>query len=118
LSQQVQRELEACNIRARRCIADALDTYATGLLAEAPRLPPELRTLPIVVETAATKVRLARTKKEAMSALTSAIAQIHKSIGLLRIDDPVILKAATREEELVAETLQVADNQLEKAMGL
>jgi hypothetical protein len=48
----------------------------------------------------------------------AAIGQVRKTIALLEADDPVILQTETREGELVAETLEVADARLEKASGL
>jgi hypothetical protein len=107
-----------CEEKTRRCIANALDDYATALRAIAPRLPPGFRELPIIVERAATKVRTARTKKEAVAAVTEAIQAVHKSIALLKADDPVALKAETRAGSFVIQTLQVADDKLQKAVGL
>jgi hypothetical protein len=37
---------------------------------------------------------------------------------LLKADEPIALQAETREGAFVAETLQVADRKLEKAVGL
>ena len=51
-------------------------------------------------------------------ALKVAIAEVHKSIALLKADDPAAVPAGTREGSFVVETLQVADNKLEKAVGL
>jgi hypothetical protein len=118
LSQETEKAIEECDVHTSRCIADILDNYATGLRALTPRLPPEFRTLPRIVESAATKVRTARTRKEAVRAVADAIAQVHKSIALLRADDPTTLKAETREGSFVVETLQAADDKLEKAVGL
>jgi hypothetical protein len=117
-SQEVDVAIGSCETKARRCIANALDAYATALRAIAPRLPPAFREMPIIVERAATKVRTARTKKEAMEAVATAIAEIHKSIALLKADDPVALKAETRASSFVIQTLQVADDKLQKAVGL
>lgn len=117
-SQAAQEAIGLCDAKTLRCIANALDDYATALRALAPRLPPEFRDLPIIVERAATKVRTARTKKEAIAAVTTAIAAVHKSIALLKADDPVALKAETRAGSFVIETLQVADDKLQKAVGL
>jgi hypothetical protein len=117
-SQAADAAIGLCEEKTRRCIANALDDYATALRALAPRLPPEFRELPIIVERAATKVRTARTKKEAVAAVTDAIAAVHKSIALLKADDPVALRAETRAGSLVIETLQVADDKLQKAVGL
>jgi hypothetical protein len=50
--------------------------------------------------------------------LNIAIAAVHKTIALLRADDPVTLKAETREGGFVVETLQVASIKLEKASEL
>jgi len=63
-------------------------------------------------------VRASKTREEAVKALKIAIAEVHKSIALLRADDPIALQTGTREGSFVAETLQVADNKLEKAVGL
>jgi hypothetical protein len=117
-SQAADQAIALCDTRTRRCIADALDDYATALRELAPRLPSEFRDLPIIVERAATKVRTARTKKEAIAAVTNAIAAVHKSIALLKANDPVALRAETRAGSFVIETLQVADDKLEKAVGL
>jgi type II secretory pathway pseudopilin PulG len=118
-SEAVQQAIENCQAtHTTRCIAEALDDYATALRALAPHLPPELRGLPVIIERAATKVRTARTKKEAIAAVKNAIAEVHKSIALLKADDPVALKTATREGSFVVQTLQVADAKLEKAIGL
>jgi hypothetical protein len=117
-SQATDQAIALCDTRVRRCIADALDEYATALRELAPRLPPEFRDLPVIVERAATKVRTARTKKEAIAAVTNAIAAVHKSIALLKADDPIALRAETRAGSFVIETLQVADDKLEKAVGL
>jgi hypothetical protein len=117
-SQAADETIGLCEEKTRRCIANALDDYATALRAIAPRLPPGFRDLPIIVERAATKVRTARSKKEAIAAVTDAIQAVHKSIALLKADDPVALRAETRASSLVIETLQVADDKLEKAVGL
>ena len=63
-------------------------------------------------------MRSAKTKEEAAKAVTNAIAVVHKTIALLRADDPIIVKAETRDGAFVAATLQVAQDKLEKAMGL
>jgi hypothetical protein len=118
VSQTAEQAVSVCDIHTPRCIADALDDYATALRALGPLLPPEFKDLPVIVERAATKVRTARTKKEAISAVQSAIAEVHKRIALLRADDPVALKVGTRDGSFVIQTLQVADDKLEKAVGL
>jgi hypothetical protein len=117
-SQAADEAIALCDTHTRRCIADALDEYATALRALAPQLPPAFRDLPVIVEQAATRVRTARTKKEAIAAVTSAIQAVHKSIALLKADDPVALRAETRASSFVIQTLQVADEKLEKAVGL
>jgi hypothetical protein len=117
-SEAADAAIGLCVPGSRSCIASALDDFATALRALVPQLPPEFRNLPIIVERAATKVRTARTKKEAIAAVTDAIQAVHKSIALLKADDPVALKAETRASSFVIETLQVADDKLQKAVGL
>jgi hypothetical protein len=116
-SQAAQQAIDVCDIHTPRCIADALDEYAAALRALAPRLPPELRNLPVIVQRAATRVRAAKTKTEAIAAVKDAIVAVHKSIALLKAEDPTF-RAAEREGAFVTQTLQVADAKLEKAMGL
>jgi hypothetical protein len=102
----------------RLCVADALDAYARALRNLSPALPPRLRALPDIVSRAAQRVRVARTKAEATNAIRIAVAEVHKTISLLRADDPSLVKAETRAGGFVAETLEVANNKLEKAVGL
>jgi hypothetical protein len=118
ISQSAGQAIDLCNDKTPRCIADALDEYATALRALAPRMPPQFANLPVIVERAATRVRTARTKKEAIKAVTMAIAEVHKTIALLRADDPFRFRAQTREGAFVVQTLQVANDKLEKAVGL
>jgi hypothetical protein len=115
----VETAIDACRysfLEERLCIADALDSYAEAL-RELP-LPPDLRGLPAIVSRAAHRVRAARTKAEATIAIKIAIAEVHKTIALLKADDAGALKAETRDGSFVAETLMVADNRLERAVGL
>jgi hypothetical protein len=102
----------------QHCIADALDAYADALRSLSPSLPPDLQEMPDIVSRAASQVRQAKTKAQAIKAVKIAIAEVHKTISLLKADDPVVLKVETREGAFVAETLEVADNKLEKAVGL
>jgi hypothetical protein len=117
-SGHTQELIEGCQADTPPCIADALDAYAEALRKLAPYLPPQLRTLPNIVATAANKVRAAKTKAEAVQAVRIAIAEVHKSIALLRADDAETRQVGTREGTLVVETLQVASDKLEKAVGL
>ncbi len=115
----IEAAIDACRdsfIGERQCIADALDSYAEAL-RELP-LPPDLRGLPAIVSRAAHRVRAARTKAEATAAIKIAIVEVHKTIALLKADDAGALKAETRDGSFVAETLTVADNRLERAVGL
>jgi hypothetical protein len=100
------------------CLASALEDYAAALTEVAPQMPVQLRNLPNIVATAAMRVRGASSKREALSALKVAITAVHKSIALLRADDPLTLKAETREGAFVSATLQAADTKLERAVGL
>jgi hypothetical protein len=118
LSRGAETAIDECDYQTPECVADILDRYAAALRQIAPQLPPALRNLPEIVERAATRVRVSRTRAEAVKALKIAIAEVHKSIALLKADDPAALPTGTREGSFVAETLQVADNKLEKAVGL
>ena len=100
------------------CVADALDALADALEQLSPQLPPQLRTLPGIVRTAARKVRAAKTRGEAIAALKTAIAQVHKSIELLKASDPPTRQVGAREGGFVVQTLEVATTKLEKATGL
>jgi|GEM_PF-2836996 predicted RNase H-like HicB family nuclease len=117
-SRAAETAIGQCGRDDRLCIADALDAYATALRNLSPPLAPELRSLPDVVSRAARQVRQAKTRAQAAKAIKIAIAAVHKTIALLKADDPVILKAETRQGAFVAETLAVAQNKLEKAVGL
>ncbi|HYC25738.1 MAG TPA: hypothetical protein VEC58_06855 [Roseiarcus sp.] len=115
----IESAINACGedfLDERKCIADALDAYAEAL-RKLP-LPPDLSGLPAIVSRAAHRVRAARTKAEAAQAIKLAIAEVHKTIALLKADDSAALRAATRDGSYVAETLIVADYKLEKAVGL
>ncbi len=107
-----------CWLDTPDCVADALDRYAAALQQIAPRLPPALRSLPAIVARAARRARAASSPQEAVLILRHAIAQVHKSIALLRADEPMVPAAATRAGGLVVATLQVAQDRLEKAVGL
>ena len=117
-SQAAQAAIQACNINAGTCVADALDAYATKLEALVPRLPPQLHTLPGIVRGAAQKVRVARTKAEAVSAVKMAIVQVDKTIALLRAEDPNAAKIGSAVGRAVDQTLDVAENKLLRASEL
>jgi hypothetical protein len=119
-SRSAETSLSHCSgdfFSQRECIADAIEAYARALSELSPALPPQLRGLPDIVSRAAKRVRAARTMEGAVRAITSAIAEVKKTISLLRADDPEILEAETRAGAFAAETLEVADNKLEKAVG-
>jgi len=118
LSRSAQAAIGQCSQDDPICIADALDAYAAELRNLSPPLAPELRTLPDIVSRAARRVRQAKTRAQATAAIKVAIAEVHKTIALLKADDPIIVKAETRQGAFVAETLAVADDKLEKASGL
>lgn len=117
-SDQAQAAITLCGVETPSCVADALDAYADALEKLAPRLPPRLRTLPAVIRNAAHKIRIAKTPAEAVKAVKAAIAVVHKTISLLRADDPATRQTGTREGTMIAETLQVASAKLQKAVGL
>ena len=116
VTRQAEESLAECSLDLPDCIADALDRYAAALRQI--DLPRELRTLPNVVATAASRVRRARTPQEASRAVRTAIAEVHKAIELVRADDPFTQRVETRAGALVAQTLEVADAKLERAVGL
>jgi hypothetical protein len=101
-----------------RCLADALDAYAAALRELSPRLPRRLKSLPDIVSRAARSVRHSKNKPQALAAIRIAIAEIHKTLSLVRADDPVLRQVETRDSAMVAETLRVAGDKLEKAVGL
>jgi hypothetical protein len=117
-SDNAQAAIALCAVEAPSCVADALEAYADALEKLAPQLPPRLRTLPGIIRNAAHKIRVAKTPAEAVRAVKVAIAQVHKSISLLRADDSATRQVGTREGAFVVETLQVASDKLEKATGL
>jgi hypothetical protein len=118
ISNHAESSVSACRDDDKDCIADALEAYADALRNLSPPLPPHLRNLPDVVSRAAHRVREAKTKAQAVKAIKIAIAEVHKTIALLKADDPVMRQAETREGAFVAQTLAVASNKLEKAVGL
>ena len=118
ITRATEHIIDRCDCDTKECVAAALDNYAAALAQLAPQLPIELRNLPNVVATAARRVRAAHTRRQAVQALNIAVSAVHKTIALLRADDPATLKAETREGNFVAETLQVASNKLDKATGL
>jgi hypothetical protein len=118
ITRATEHIINRCGCDTKECIANALDNYADALARLSPQLPLELRNLPDVVATAARRVRAAHTSRQAVQALNVAVAAVHKTIALLRADDPATLKAETREGAFVAETLQVASIKLERASGI
>ncbi len=74
--------------------------------------------MPGIVARAAKRARAATSAQEAVLILRHAIAQVHKSIALLKADDPVAQRADTRAGSFVVATLQVAQAKLETAVGL
>jgi len=108
ISQQAESALSVCWLDTPDCVADVLDRYAAALRQIAPRLPPALRNLPGIVARAAKRARAATSAQEAVLILRHAIAQVHKSIALLKADDPVEQRADTRAGGFVVATLQVA----------
>jgi len=121
-SEAAQQGAAGCGVNdwhaTSRCIADVLDAYAAQLAALAPSLPPQLQSLPGIVHTAAAKVRTARTKQEALSALASAQVQVNHTIALLRSDDPNTVQAGTQVGRAVNETLGVAQEALLRSSEL
>jgi len=116
-SETTQAYIRSCGCVTQACVADALEQYAEALAAIAPRLPLHLQNSAGVVATAASRLRVARTKAEAMRAIGDAIAAIHKDIELVQAEDPDDPRL-TRGGVFVADTLNVASLALEKGGGL
>jgi hypothetical protein len=56
-----------------------------------PPIAAALQNLPDIVARAATRVRAAKSRGEAVKAIKMAIVEVHKSIALLKADDPIAL---------------------------
>ena len=110
--------LDEADAKRLRCVGDVLTVYADKLENVAPILPEKLRSIPALLRATAKKVRAAKTKGEAASAITIATAEVHKVITLLKADDPIVRSIATREAGQITKTLALADEKLEKAVGL
>lgn len=117
-SDNAQAAISLCAIDKPACVADALDAYADELEKLAPRLPPRLRALPGILRKASHNIRAAKTPAAAVRAVKIAIAEVRKTISLLQADDVATRSVGTREGSLVAATLQVASNKLQKAVGI
>jgi hypothetical protein len=113
-----QRALDEADLKRLHCVSDVLTVYADELQETAPLLPQKMRTIPAVLKTAAKKVAAAKTKAEAVSAVATATAEVHKTLALLKADDPVLRSVGTREGAQIAQTLDVAEQKLQKAVGL
>jgi hypothetical protein len=100
------------------CIANALDLYAKDLGDPRIVLPPETKAIPAIVAQTARRVRAATTHRQARAAVSAAVAEIRKSIALIKADEPVLARLETRAGTAVADGLQLADAKLEKAIGL
>jgi hypothetical protein len=117
-SDRAQAAIALCGIETPSCVADALEAYADVIEKLAPQLPPRLQTLPAIIRKAAQNIRVAKTPAAAARAVKLAIAEVHKTIALLRADDAAARQSGTRDGALIVQTLQVASNKLEKAVGL
>ena len=113
-----QQAIARCDAAAATCVAQELDRYADWIEGVAPQLPPELRVLPTIVRQAASGVRAAKTRREAVRAVQAAITEVRKTINILRADDPDAQQTATREASFSIDTLVVATTKLEKATNL
>ena len=101
LSNALEKMFELCQNMTPSTIADALDAYASRLEVLAPRLPPQLRTLPQIIHKAAQNIRDAKTPGEAVKAVGAALAEVHKAIALLRAADPDVAHAGAEESRSV-----------------
>jgi hypothetical protein len=110
--------LDEASTKRLHCVGDVLSTYADKLEEVAPILPQRMRSLPVLLKATAKKVRSAKTKAEAVAALAAATGEVRKTIALLKADDPAVRSIGVRESGQIAQTLNVAEEKLEKAVGL
>ena len=106
LSKAMTSYCERCSDPTLESLSAALEKYAAALRLVAPRLPPQLRNLPDIVEQAARKVRSARSISEAVGALSTAIQAVNKDIALLRAENPDTAPAKSHVGVEVGATLE------------
>ena len=118
LATGMEKLFQSCQNVTPSTIATALDAYAARLEILAPQLPPQLRSLPAIIERAAQRIRAAKTPQEAVGAVISAIAEVHKAIALLRAGNPDMATIAATARQSVDATLQSARVSLLRAASL
>lgn len=120
---QYTRDTERCRGKdfktTRSCVADALDKFSRGLDA-IPRTPGGVT--PVAVPTlreTASRIRAAKSKREARAAVAAAVPVIRKSINLIMAgDEDSTYRLQVRQRSLVVKSLTIADDLLVKATGI
>ncbi len=115
---EAQIEIARCNNQTPPCVADALDAYAAKLEKLAPQLPPKMRVLPGIIRQAARKVRAAKSSREAVRAVQTAIVQVRHTVELLRAEDPDARALGGKVGDEAIGVLQAASTKLERATEL
>jgi hypothetical protein len=125
-SQAFTNDVDRCDVNLpaevfHDCIADAMEKYATAL--ESPRvvLPEVMQPAPQIIRRAAAKVRAAPTRRAARAAVTEAVREVRQRIALIRAEEPafrIVAEVQTEQATTIAESLEVAEAKLERAIGL
>jgi filamentous hemagglutinin family protein len=118
----LQQEIGQCERRRHegrqvyiKCVANALDGFATNLDRHVLELPPPLRQVAAAIHRAAARVRAAKTVAEARAAVQGAIAEVRRVLVVLRAGEP----ATTRlEGNAIVTALQSVNAGLLRATGL
>ena len=146
ISQEISLEIENCSQHEGQtedmlaCLSRALSRYSSALDQLSTDLPPSMQTVSAILREASTEIgrssnrardrlRNATTETEresirrealteASRAMSSAKAQIVKQIELLRVEDPELVRAHARQENLILATVDKADDMLVRAVGL
>jgi hypothetical protein len=124
--QRFEGNLEKCNESDpletfHRCIATAMAIFANDLEKPEVALPEETQPVPEIIRTAARKVLNAPDRETARAAVAEALVEVKKTIELIKADEPVYATLAdmqTRQGNIIAEGLQVAEAKLERAVGI
>ncbi len=145
-SADLEQALETCRQRSLTaqvqldCIADALGAYAAALESLTLDLPPALANVGAIIREAQRGVQQARERAaqrlatattdaerreieraavaEATGSVQTAIAEIRKSIELIRADDPQLASVFAEQGATVVAAVQKVEFELARAVGL
>jgi hypothetical protein len=104
-----------------RCIATAMAIFANDLEKPEVALPESTQPAPEIIRTAARRVLNAPDRETARAAVAEAVVEVKKTIALIKAEEPVFATLAdmqTRQGNIIAEGLEVAEAKLERAVGL